>query len=904
MDPDRQRDSTTKSTRNPGELFDSSNSKGNNANINTDKDLVKVDLVAYFFYSFRGGGWETSHEVMLRSVLYQLLSAEPKLLPLFRETTRSGRRGLKTPTQTNSDKSRLWTLESLVRVVKRLPEVKMSPGRRLYLILDALDESDDKQLSKIVDAIQEMCTPRPVATCTIKAVMTTRPLLAKTAGRPMSKIATLSFFMEEKNRADIEKIVDREMSSIVDTIMEEDEEDEDAATPDASVVQGISKYIKDNAEGVFLWVDLVLKQVRELALEGQWSKTKLDQLRTVLPPKLMDIYQRITKRLEGSESSISDARRILTAMVFGFRRLSTDEMRDVLVVPSHKQTNTSDFIPNSALYFDNRLNTIKVRIRVVCGDLVEIKPPFAQMVHETVREFLLHKDKIASPFTLDTREARDEIAVICVRYLRLSLSRQVLEASSVNTGPVTKWKESDFVTFLNVIADRCFLDYVLTYLPAHLELSADKEAVKDEYRLALKEIANIEAGWYFFYHRMLRVNFKLADQTPHLASLSPDDGNISIGTSTYAKDLPEETQDDEAKSFRRRLITIAARHNIRKAIKPLIAAETEVDSQDPEDLTFPLNAAVVAGHTTMVKELILDFKAHNGYWTLPFNHTPLHTAAVKGDIALMKLIVSRRTPDLNYGDASGQTPLHIAAIRGFSDIVSYLLVLGADPNLQDTFGTLPLHGAISHGHLETVKVLLPFSGFPPVSASHPVFVETKLGDTSLHLAVENGNILIVEQLLKFIQENRRKEALYRAKQPSWSSKNPKVISTLSPEARLNSIGTYGGTPLHVASAEGKTEIVELLLKYEVPTDINIQDRYGWTPLDWAKANGHGEIVDILVQKGGKPAVELPELDELDSVSQQEAGTVEEGEAGMATTTGTRPRQQKPHRRLPIQDLFI
>lgn len=61
-------------------------------------------------------------------------------------------------------------------------------------------------------------------------------------------------------------------------------------------------------------------------------------------------------------------------------------------------------------------------------------------------------------------------------------------------------------------------------------------------------------------------------------------------------------------------------------------------------------------------------------------------------------------------------------------------------------------------------------------------------------------------------------------------------------------GEYGQTLLHVASYEGTSEIVELLVdKYKA--DVNAIDRNGWTPLHSAAAAGNFEICEILLQRG-------------------------------------------------------
>ena len=54
----------------------------------------------------------------------------------------------------------------------------------------------------------------------------------------------------------------------------------------------------------------------------------------------------------------------------------------------------------------------------------------------------------------------------------------------------------------------------------------------------------------------------------------------------------------------------------------------------------------------------------------------------------------------------GDTPLHVAAIWGDVRVGKLLLDAGADPNVQGEYGNTPLHEAVGQKHHEFVKLLL------------------------------------------------------------------------------------------------------------------------------------------------------------------------------------------------------
>ena len=56
----------------------------------------------------------------------------------------------------------------------------------------------------------------------------------------------------------------------------------------------------------------------------------------------------------------------------------------------------------------------------------------------------------------------------------------------------------------------------------------------------------------------------------------------------------------------------------------------------------------------------------------------------------------------------------------------------------------------------------------------------------------------------------------------------------------------GKTALHVASLEGHSEAVKLLL--EAGAEVDAEDDNGQTPLSWAAENGHSEAVKLLQER--------------------------------------------------------
>jgi glutaminase len=83
-----------------------------------------------------------------------------------------------------------------------------------------------------------------------------------------------------------------------------------------------------------------------------------------------------------------------------------------------------------------------------------------------------------------------------------------------------------------------------------------------------------------------------------------------------------------------------------------------------------------------------------------------------------------------------------------------------------------------------------------------------------------------------------------------------AIQRLAAQGReLGGVDYDRRTPLHLAAAEGREEVVGFLLEHGV--DASPRDRWGRTPLDEATVSGHAEVVEILEARGatrGGPSI--------------------------------------------------
>ncbi|KAJ6795271.1 ankyrin repeat-containing protein ITN1-like [Iris pallida] len=190
--------------------------------------------------------------------------------------------------------------------------------------------------------------------------------------------------------------------------------------------------------------------------------------------------------------------------------------------------------------------------------------------------------------------------------------------------------------------------------------------------------------------------------------------------------------------------------------------------------------------------------------------TPLMVAAEKGFLELVQeLIVCMDREAVGRKNRSGYDALHVAASEGHVAIVQVLLV--HDPTLRKSVGPsniTPLISAATKGHTEVVKLFLDQdASLTELSRSN--------GKNALHFAARQGHLEIVDVLLGKDQHLARRTdkkgqtALHMA----VKGKNCEVVKALveADPAIVMLPDRAGNTALHVATRKKRPEIVNILL---------------------------------------------------------------------------------------------
>ncbi|KAL4869948.1 hypothetical protein BDV12DRAFT_184886 [Aspergillus spectabilis] len=260
-------------------------------------------LVLSFFFYASGTELQKSIEGLFRVLLVQLLEQDVCSKVTFQELCR--KRWISEGKK--NSRHLTWYQSELQANFEKLV-LECSARRKTTIFVDAIDECKDKSRDCLIRCFHVLKGKAQLRQNRPAIFFTCRPY-------PDGRIdADFQIRLEEESQNDIQSYIEEELRLPDET---------QAAT------EGLKQILKEKADGVFLWLRLIIRQIHELSSKGLNLKTIKSRI-LESPRELDRLYRDLLENIEDEE--VPEAGKLFQWICFTARPLSLDELRTAMTV--------------------------------------------------------------------------------------------------------------------------------------------------------------------------------------------------------------------------------------------------------------------------------------------------------------------------------------------------------------------------------------------------------------------------------------------------------------------------------------------------------------------------------------------------------------------------------------------
>ncbi|KAL7755657.1 hypothetical protein ACKLNR_014184 [Fusarium oxysporum f. sp. zingiberi] len=297
-------------------------------------------LLSYFFCQGTDSRINNATAV-LRGLIYLLVVQQSSLIPHLRKKYDHAGKGL------FEDVNAWWALSEIFADILRDPNLKST-----FLIIDALDECE-KDLSKLLDLINQHSSSSRV-----KWIVSSRNILDIEHKFRVDRSRSRLSLELNQNTECVSQAVDAyikhsvsQLPSIQDDQLRQDE---------------LREAMRQKANGTFLWVSLVIKELKEVE---SWE---ILQVVDEMPSDLKAVYDRMLEQIQRLKRRNPDlCRQLLSTVCTAYRPLSLIELGFLSGLPNE---------------ISEKPQSIR-RIVTMCGSFLTIHDENIYIVHQSVKDF-------------------------------------------------------------------------------------------------------------------------------------------------------------------------------------------------------------------------------------------------------------------------------------------------------------------------------------------------------------------------------------------------------------------------------------------------------------------------------------------------------------------------------------
>jgi hypothetical protein len=213
-----------------------------------------------------------------------------------------------------------------------------------------MNESDDRDRDDIIQLLRELSFTGTL--CVVKVFITSCQINCLNSLAKVGKVIRL----HEVNQEDISKFSSSSLGPELNL--------------SSSLARQVVECVVKKSQGVFIWVQLVIRKILEYQENG-CSEQDIFDLLEELPTTLNEYYRCILAELEkGEERDIRDRRRIFRFVLFAYRPLRLTELRDAFAIPGDLDV---EFLLNDELFEKKLIGNFDERLIVCGGNFLETK---------------------------------------------------------------------------------------------------------------------------------------------------------------------------------------------------------------------------------------------------------------------------------------------------------------------------------------------------------------------------------------------------------------------------------------------------------------------------------------------------------------------------------------------------
>lgn len=813
--------------------------------------------LACYFFCFEDDERAKSPRHIVASIIHQLLLQDPSLAKELEETYKN---------ITHKETESLWALWDILSLT-----LKGLGSRRLFLVIDALDEMDKDLRKAFLQRLRQVVRPDMH---NVRIFLTSRK--ESDLERTFVTWNITSFALGRDSEGN-----SKDLSSFLKGTIRDYAKENYFDNKTANLIY---REIVSRADGMFMWAVLAWNNFTDGV--GLWTNDLIAQriadMRR-LPPGMEHLYHHLL--LVVDKTLRPELVHILQWITAAKRPLSINEISHALALAGK---------PQSSAGIKKRLS-IRAFLARTCPHLLHIDDKdIVTIIHQSFKDFLLgvrHVKGEPNIFFLDLKTVNLQIAQDCILYMGLS------DMSDEKDGPwvveKSQWSDEDVESrerkarrrahnarLANFRAKYPFIDYAVEGWSFHLKgLDDDHEFYKLFKRVTAQErnfqvLNNLSTNFMEDIQRppiWVAFEYGFYDLVKHLVKdghdiNDPFDGYHMIhriGCESLVRhwviDGPTEARLFKNFPILEKLLSLGLNINGRniRGSTVLLCLATEANSEGVAKYHSKVHEALSPGQAvaasvrTWLKMPNVEVNAKDPWGTTPLHAAACHIAPIAK--ALIETLMSDPSLDLNPEDERGRTPLNLAIYWGKQETARLLMEIpGVKIDTSFTIqGESPLINAARQGWQDLVLSMLRHLTSDEIP-KHLDLHERNILHWTISGGMTDASFLAIRknQTLVGAADTRGITPLHLASQ---AGQDQIVKALLLYGASPTSQTRFGETPLHVAAAEGRLRVLKRLMKsLSSPSDINKKDKMGWTVTHRAVTSGNEDLQRFLVS--------LPDVD--------------------------------------------